>query len=934
MSENITALGVAFDGSQLQAALTLLGRYESSLNKSEQKQNANASAIRNSVNAQASFNNTIFKSVGILKQVAGAAGIYLGVQGVIGAFRSVIKTGSEFEQSMANLKAIANVTGKEYDQLNAKVLQMGASTKFTATESANAATEMAKLGLTSKQIVAALGPVLNTASATGESISDVAVTMASTLNQYGLDASEAQRVSDVMAHSFRTSALDLEKYRESMKLAAPLAQLNKIGLEETVAVMATLSNSAIYGSIAGTGFKNVLLKLSDANSKVSKDLKEKGIPVTATFSEKMQELSKWGLDATKTNEYFGRIGLVTAAILIKEAGASATAGKSLSDYEKILKQATGASEEMAKTQLNTFSGAWTLMKSALEDLQIAFFKTFGEDLKKQIKEFTKGVGDLSKWIQKNKETVKDWASAFITVISYSGELLLVLGAAKMGATLTALIGLVSKLALTSLPALSGAMAGTATAAGLLKTSLSVIAGISFGTVIAGVAAVGLATKKALDVVGNRSGYETIAEMGVEDLNALDIKVKEYENAKRVLENTEKLYKEASSKQSSGKFGTYNPLRNRAEKDNEYLKKALEEDKNTYNALRSEIAESLGTTSLLLDDSGLRDSINLAKDTIVTMKTLNDALEDKSLGQVNLKEEEEEKEKENNDVASSGVNEIMVDFSGSSVDGYYKRHYDARQESYSRLLKLDEQYAESNKAISEEYIDTLENDFENQLAMYDKFGMDKTNLVLHYEKLIQDEKGKIRDKEIADDLKAYEEEKKRRQERIGYYMDIGNSVLSMMRSKAAEEEKNAKKLKRIAKMEVTINGARGIMNAWASGNYIENIIETVAIGAATSASYASIDSANYNNGGVVAGANVNRDVVNTNLTPGERVTSRGDRNEIKELVSLVKTIVSNRGDTYNLNASAGTDPMSIMAFRKVLNQVQEQRTPLFYGAKVA
>ena len=150
------------------------------------------------------------------------------------AFQFAVRVGAEFEQSMANVKAISGATGQAFQNLEEDAKRLGASTRFTASQVADLQLEYSKLGFTSDEIVNATESTLALASATGETLASSAMVAGATLKGFRLDAIETGRVTDVMAQSFSSSALDLEKFRESMKLVAPVAEAVGFSVEETI----------------------------------------------------------------------------------------------------------------------------------------------------------------------------------------------------------------------------------------------------------------------------------------------------------------------------------------------------------------------------------------------------------------------------------------------------------------------------------------------------------------------------------------------------------------------------------------------------------------------------------------------------------------------------------------------------------------------------
>ncbi|NRA94188.1 MAG: phage tail tape measure protein, partial [Psychroserpens sp.] len=174
---------------------------------------------------------------------------------------------SELEKTLSTVKAILRPTADEFSRLASKSKELGITTAFSASQSAQAFVEMGKLGLNTNQIIAASADVLNIAAAANIELARAAELTVITMKQFGLNADQATRITDVMSESFTKSALDAEKFGEAMKFAGPTAAQFGVSLEVATGAMAELSNSAVTGSMAGTAMRRILLELGDANGK-------------------------------------------------------------------------------------------------------------------------------------------------------------------------------------------------------------------------------------------------------------------------------------------------------------------------------------------------------------------------------------------------------------------------------------------------------------------------------------------------------------------------------------------------------------------------------------------------------------------------------------------------------------------------------------------
>jgi TP901 family phage tail tape measure protein len=185
-----------------------------------------------------------------------------------------INTFQGFELEMAKVRAISGATADEFMKLKANAEKLGASTIFSAKQVAGLQVEFAKLGFTASEIDKVTESTLYLAQAAQTDLARAAEVAGSTLRAFGLNASETGRVTDVMAKSFSTSALDMEKFAESMKYVAPVANAAGISIEETTAMLAVMANAGIKGSQAGTSLRRIFSELGAGAEPVAEKIKK------------------------------------------------------------------------------------------------------------------------------------------------------------------------------------------------------------------------------------------------------------------------------------------------------------------------------------------------------------------------------------------------------------------------------------------------------------------------------------------------------------------------------------------------------------------------------------------------------------------------------------------------------------------------------------
>ena len=271
-----------------------------------------------------------------------------------GAFSAV----KDFEQSQANLASVLGVNVDEMAALTEQAKLLGATTTFTASQVAQLHLEFAKLGFTQSDIEGMTAATLALAEATGTELGEAASVVGATMRGFGLDVSQTQRVTDVMAKSFTSSSLDMTKFANAMSSVAPIANLAGVSLEKTTALIGTLTDRGLDASTAGTGLRNMFLRSNKAG---------------LTFDQALKKI-KNSTDQTATSmKLFGTRGAALGAIL-------ANAQEDVDSLTLKLLDSEGAAQKMADTQRDTLGGSIKLLQSAWEGLILKFEEgtgTFG-----------------------------------------------------------------------------------------------------------------------------------------------------------------------------------------------------------------------------------------------------------------------------------------------------------------------------------------------------------------------------------------------------------------------------------------------------------------------------------------------------------------------------------------------------------------------------
>jgi TP901 family phage tail tape measure protein len=347
------------------------------------------------------------------KQIISAFGITTGIAGFVSILRNAIKISADFEAQMSKVRAVSGATNKEMAELEKTAKQLGASTMFTATQVGQLQEEYAKLGFTTEQIQQATAATLDLAAATGSSLAQAAEVAGATVQGFGLDAAETVRVTDVMAQSFNRSALDIERFKESIKLVAPIARAANIDLETTTALLGELANAGLSGSIAGTALKNLLSKLSDENSDLSRQL---GFAVKNSddLFLAFEKLAKMNIDLTAATELTDERS--KAAFITLFNGID-----TVKELDVALRDAAGSTKEMARIMQDNLQGSLTILSSAYEGFILKVMEGNGL-LKDSVDAIATGLSKYTEALSITEQTGFKALDVALLLITANGKL--------------------------------------------------------------------------------------------------------------------------------------------------------------------------------------------------------------------------------------------------------------------------------------------------------------------------------------------------------------------------------------------------------------------------------------------------------------------------------------------------------------------------------
>ncbi len=354
--------------------------------------------------------------INLLKNPIFQVGAVLGVS--IG-MKDTIETYKDFEAAMSQVQAVSGATAPELEQLTDKAKEMGATTKFTAEESATAFNYMAMAGWKTQDMLSGIEGILNLAAASGESLGTTSDIVTDALTAFGLQASDAGHFADVLAQASSNANTNVSMLGESFKYVAPVAGAMKYNVEDVSLALGLMANASVKGSMAGTSLKTALVNMASPTDKMATAMKKYGISLTDSDG-KMKTL-KGVMDNLRTSLGGLAEAEQTAAasrIFGKEAmaGMLSIINASEKDYNKLTKavnNADGAAKNMSETMLDNLQGSITLLQSAVDGVKIStgerlapYVRGIADWMTEMMPEIESGLGELMDFVDRKINSLK------------------------------------------------------------------------------------------------------------------------------------------------------------------------------------------------------------------------------------------------------------------------------------------------------------------------------------------------------------------------------------------------------------------------------------------------------------------------------------------------------------------------------------------------
>lgn len=361
------------------------------------------------------FGMSIGKVVGTLGGlVAGAASLYALQQ----AISSVITTGVEFEQQMVNVGAVMRLdkTTSEglanFEKLEAAAREMGETTEWSASKSAEALQFMAMAGWDTNQAVGALPGMLDLATAGMTDLATVSDIVTDQMTAFHMGVEETGRFTDALIGTTTRANTNITMMGESLKYVGPVAYSAGQDIEATAAQIGILANSGIKATQAGTSLRQIMVRLPKIMAALNAELGTNLTPGVSTLAEVFEKVEEAGWDTTKMTDEFGMIAVTSAQILKGNV-------EQLNELEGALRNNTGETRKLADEMRSSLGAAFKELQSTIEGLSLDIFDQY----KDTIMETVKGI---TGYIRDNKAALLEFTGNLKTtiegVISFMGSL--------------------------------------------------------------------------------------------------------------------------------------------------------------------------------------------------------------------------------------------------------------------------------------------------------------------------------------------------------------------------------------------------------------------------------------------------------------------------------------------------------------------------------
>ena len=378
--------------------------------------------------------------------IASAGKKMMGVTTVIGGVGvAAVKTAADFDSAMSQVAAVSGATGKDFDALRNKAREMGAKTKFSATEAAEAMNYMAMAGWKTEDMLSGIEGIMNLAAASGEDLATTSDIVTDALTAFGLSAKDSGHFADILAAASSNANTNVSMMGETFKYCAPIAGALGFSAGDTAEAIGLMANAGIKSSQAGTALRTIMNNLAGDVKISGKAIGDVTI-ATTNADGSMRDLSDILADCRSA---FGNLtesekAQAAESLVGKNAmsGFLALMNAGEGDIEKLssaIENCDGSAEKMAMTMQDNLAGQLTILKSQLQELAISFGDILMPAIRSIVSKLQGFVDKLNGMDEGTKRTI----ATIALLVASIGPLLIIIGTAisKIGVAMQGFVKL-------------------------------------------------------------------------------------------------------------------------------------------------------------------------------------------------------------------------------------------------------------------------------------------------------------------------------------------------------------------------------------------------------------------------------------------------------------------------------------------------------------
>ncbi|MCM1345092.1 MAG: phage tail tape measure protein [Lachnospiraceae bacterium] len=366
--------------------------------------------------------------------------------GVAGLGTAAVKTAADFDSAMSKVAAVSGATGSDFDALRDKAREMGAKTKFSASEAAEAMNYMAMAGWKTEDMLSGIEGVMNLAAASGEDLATTSDIVTDALTAFGLTAADSGHFADILAAASSNANTNVSMMGETFKYCAPIAGALGFSAEDTAEAIGLMANAGIKGSQAGTALRTIMNNLSGDVKICGSSIGEVAV-ATTNADGSMRNLSDILADCRTA--FAGLTESEKAQAAESLVGKNAMSGflalmnAGEGDIDKLssaIANCDGTAAGMAETMQDNLAGQLQILKSQLEELAISF----GDLLMPAVRSIVGWIQKFVDWLNSMDEGTRKVIVTVALVAAAVGPVLIIVG--KVISAVGTIMTLVPKLA--------------------------------------------------------------------------------------------------------------------------------------------------------------------------------------------------------------------------------------------------------------------------------------------------------------------------------------------------------------------------------------------------------------------------------------------------------------------------------------------------------